>query len=68
MIYARGDSEGNGPAVLMYKPTGRNGVFIRTGHQGITLPDDEIPNLISALQDYMSRRAREMAKGANGNG
>ena len=30
----------------------------------VILPDDEIPNLVAALQNYMSRRAKELAKGA----
>jgi len=34
-------------------------VRIKAHITGCHIPDDEIPNLISALQDYMSRRARE---------
>jgi hypothetical protein len=40
------------------------GVNIRTTFDGCSLPDDEIPHLISALQHYMSKRANEIAKGA----
>jgi hypothetical protein len=28
------------------------------------IPDDEIPGLVSALQNYMSKRAKEIAKAA----
>jgi hypothetical protein len=31
---------------------------------GTTIPDDEIPALISGLQNYMSRKAREQFKTA----
>lgn len=43
------------------------GINVSTSPGGCWLPDDEIPNLISALQNYMSRKAKEIAKGA-GNG
>ena len=42
------------------------GLWINTTPTGVTLPDDEIPALIAALQGYMSRRASELAKGGNG--
>jgi len=35
-----------------------SGLWVKTTGTGIILPDDEIPALISALQDYMSRRAK----------
>ena len=47
--------------------SGVPGLWVSAGRDGF-LPDDEIPGLVSFLQDYMSRRAREMAKGAKGNG
>jgi len=40
------------------------GISIETGPTGATLPDEEIPNLISALQNYMSKRAAEITKAA----
>src|SRR5579859_3134293 len=38
-----------------------SGLWVKTTGTGVILPDDEIPGLISALQDYMSRRARDQA-------
>ena len=40
------------------------GIRLVTSPAGCTIPDDEIPNLVSALQNYMSRRAKEITKGA----
>jgi hypothetical protein len=30
-----------------------SGLWVKTSEHGVILPKDEIPNLISALQDYM---------------
>ncbi len=46
-------------SVRTVRVDGGYGLGIGTNPGGCLLPDDEIPNLISALQDYMSRRARE---------
>lgn len=40
------------------------GVRVLANTAGAVIPDDEIPRLIGKLQDYMSRRANELAKGA----
>lgn len=39
------------------------GIWVESGRDGF-VPDDEIPGLVSFLQDYMSRRAREVARAA----
>ena len=41
-----------------------HGLGIGTRPGGCLLPDDEIPDLISALQNYMSRRAKELTRAA----
>ena len=43
------------------------GLWVKTTEHGVILPDDEIPALVSALQNYMSRRAREMTREAKSN-
>ena len=40
------------------------GLGIGTLPGGCLLPDDEIPALISALQNYMSKRAKAITKAA----
>lgn len=40
------------------------GLWMKTSDHGVILPDDEIPNLISALQNYMSQKAKRIAKAA----
>lgn len=52
--------------VICGVPGSQPGISIGTGDPGCFLPDDEIPNLISALQAYMSRRAREVTREAKG--
>lgn len=58
--------ENLGRAVSIYQP-GATGPGVRIITKGsCSIPDDEIPNLISALQAYMSRRAREVTREAKG--
>lgn len=40
------------------------GLWIKTSENGVIFPDDEIPALISALQNYMSKRAKEITRAA----
>lgn len=48
-------------------PYGPGRAEIRVNHAGaIIVPDDEIPKLISALQDYMSKRAKQIIRDAKG--
>jgi hypothetical protein len=42
------------------------GLWVKTSDHGIILDDDEIPNLVAFLQAHMSRRAKDLAKAANG--
>lgn len=52
--------------ILMISNMGNgHGIHIVTELPGVVLPDDEIPALISALQDYMSRRAKQLSRAAN---
>jgi len=37
---------------------------VQIGIELVYLPDDEIPSLVSALQNYMSRRAKEITRAA----
>lgn len=40
------------------------GLIAFIGGAECLIPDDEIPDLVAALQNYMSRKANEIAKGA----
>ena len=55
-----------GPDVdrLGVHPSCMGGVKIHTNGSGCLLPDEEIPGLISTLQAYMSRRAKEITRAA----
>lgn len=40
------------------------GLWVKTAGAGtgVILPDEEVPNLVAALQNYMSRRAKEITQ------
>jgi hypothetical protein len=40
------------------------GLWIKTSEHGVILDDAEIPGLVAALQNYMSRRAGEITRAA----
>lgn len=60
VIYSSMDTYGR--ATSLYPDHG--GILVIANPRGAFIPDDEIPRLIGKLQDYMSRRANELAKGA----
>lgn len=45
-------------------PKDQPGVVLFIGGAEEVIPDDEIPDLVAALQNYMSRRANELSRGA----
>lgn len=61
---AGGDELQIHPATFIDRET-YSGIKVQLGDEMAYLPDDEIPNLISALQDYMSRRAKQLSRAAN---
>jgi hypothetical protein len=63
MVYAHMDDRGRTVAFDAVNPQLGGGLHVRTNPSGSYITDDEIPNLVAALQNYMSRRAREMSKG-----
>jgi hypothetical protein len=72
MLYEYADFDGDLLALKRgtYGESGHEfgGIHVLTCTRGdvtsCVLPDDEIPALISALQNYMSRRAKEITKAA----
>lgn len=67
-LYKYSDIDGDRLAVFPANILGTYGVNIKTDREGCSLPDSEIPALISALQDYMSRRAKAITKAAKAAG
>lgn len=61
-VYKYTDS--NHDRLEVYPQAAGGTLFVTTTRLGCNLPDDEIPGLISALQAYMSGKAREKAKGS----
>ena len=55
--------EERGMRIVEIYPTATMPGIAIAANGGGYVPDDEIPNLVSALQAYMSRRAKELAKG-----
>jgi hypothetical protein len=66
-IYSHMDHRGRAVTFRNLHPQA-GGIRVWANPDGVHIPDDEIPNLVAALQNYMSRRAREVAKEAKGNG
>jgi hypothetical protein len=59
----------DGEMIAVYTRSGRDpGITIQTSFDGCDIADEEIPGLVSALQNYMSRRAKEITKAAKGAG
>lgn len=57
VIYSYMDDHGRA-ATFYLTPVG---LRVLTNTAGAIVPDDEIPNLVAALQNYMSKRAKELA-------
>lgn len=51
-------------SVSTVRLNGGYGLGIGTNPGGCLIPDDEIPGLVAALQNYMSRRAKEITRAA----
>jgi hypothetical protein len=66
MVYSYMDSRGRTVAFDAAIPGREGKLHVRANPSGVHIPDDEIPNLVAALQNYMSRRAREVAKEGSG--
>lgn len=64
MVYTRMDDRGRTMVFDAVIPELGGGLHVRTNPAGSFLPDNEIPDLMAALQRYMSRRANQMAKQA----
>lgn len=68
-LFSHTDIDGDKLAVFTARISGQDydlgmGLNIRTTFDGCSLPDAEIPNLVAALQNYMSRRAKEITNTA----
>lgn len=47
-------------------PRSDGGIHVMAGHgSAVHIPDDEIPALVSALQNYMSQRAKAITRAAS---
>lgn len=65
IVFDHSDDDGNRVALYRHStPRTDDGVFVTTSKAGTVIPDDKIPDLVSALQNYMSRRAREKTEWA----
>jgi hypothetical protein len=60
MVYKYTDMAGDQLSILKANA----GIHVMVGIEACSIPDDEIPNLVSALQNYMSRRAKVLAGNA----
>lgn len=60
VIYSYMDDHGRA-ATFYHTPVG---LRVLTNTAGAIVPDDEIPVMISALQNYMSKRAKAITKAA----
>lgn len=64
MVYSHMDDRGRTVSIGAVTPALGGGLHVTANPRGVDIPDDEIPRLISKLQNYMSQRAREMVKAA----
>jgi hypothetical protein len=62
-IYSHMDHKGRAVTFRNLDPQA-GGVRVWANPDGVLIPDDEIPGLVAALQNYMSKRAKEITKAA----
>lgn len=63
ILYKQHDVDGE--MIAVYAPSHRGpGINIRTSFDGCLINDEEVPRLVAALQNYMSRRANEISRTA----
>ena len=65
ILYKQMDVDGE--TIAVYGPITMNpgsGIGIHTSFDGCLIADDEIPGLVGALQNYMSKRAKQITRAA----